>query len=231
MSRTLGVSIYENPRRGVSVTGGPPLDRHRRHEGTPQARAFGRSGIRLFWPFAGKRVAMRRACILTLVAVFGLTFFEGTASATPTAGKVMPYVEIGNGTITSTTNDVTTSVGTVLGTPVHQGTTSGSQMAASPPPPCGSGSGSSVTGTVATTASNGGQLTTSLNGTVCVLAATSSHTRYLVMNTVTVTGGTGEFANATGSAKQVVVITLSPTTFGSQGPFTSFTYGIVRLAG
>jgi hypothetical protein len=53
---------------------------------------------------------MKRTCILTLVAVFGLTFFEGTASATPTAGKAMPYVEIGSGSISSTTNDVTTSV-------------------------------------------------------------------------------------------------------------------------
>jgi hypothetical protein len=185
--------------------------------------------VSVVWPFAGKRgAAVRRASILTLAVVFGLTFFEGTASATPTAGKVMPYVEIGSGTITSTTNDVTASIGTVFGTPVFRGTTSGSQMAASPPPPCGSGS-SSVTGSVITTGSNGNQLTTSLNGTVCVLATTSSYTRYLVMNTVTVTGGAGEFANATGSAKQVVVVTLSPTTFGSQGPFTSFTYGSIQL--
>ena len=98
------------------------MDRHRRHGWIKQARAFGRSGIRLFRPFAGKRVAMRRACIFTLVAVFGLTFFEGTASATPAAGNVMPYLEIGSGTITSTTNDVTTSVGTVFGTPVFRGT-------------------------------------------------------------------------------------------------------------
>jgi len=48
---------------------------------------------------------------------------------------------------------------------------------------------------------------------------------------LTVTGGTGEFANATGGAKQVVVVNLSATTFGSQGPFTSFTYGSIRLAG
>ena len=208
---------------------GPPVDTHRRRGGTQVGRSA--AAIKLFGPFAGKRGAMRRACILTLVAVFGVTFFEGTASATPTAGKVMPYVEIGSGTITSTTNDVTTSVGTVFGTPIHRGTTSGSQMAASPPPPCGSGAGSSETGSVTATASNGSQLTTSLNGTVCVLATTSSYTRYLVMNSVTVTGGTGEFANATGAAKQVVVLTLSPTTFGSQGPFTSFTYGSVRLAG
>jgi hypothetical protein len=172
---------------------------------------------------------MRRACILTLIAVVGLTFFEGIASATANAGKAMPYVEVGSGTITSTTNDVTTSVGTVFGTPIHRGSTTGSQMAASPPPSCGSGSSSSVTGSVTATASKGSQLTTSLNGTVCVLTTTSSYTRYLVMNTVTVTGGTGEFANATGAAKQVVILSLSPTTFGSQGPFTSFTYGSIRL--
>jgi hypothetical protein len=57
------------------------------------------------------------------------------------------------------------------------------------------------------------------------------YTRYLVMSTLFVPGGTGEFANATGGAKQIVVVTLSPTTFGSQGPFTSFTYGGIRLAG
>jgi hypothetical protein len=174
---------------------------------------------------------MRRTCILALVAVFVLTFFEGTASATPAAGKAMPYVEIGSGTITSTTNDVTTSVGTTFGTPVHRGNTIGSESAASPPPPCGSGTSSSVTGSVTTTASDGSQLFTSLNGTVCVLATTPSYTRYLVMSTLFVTGGTGEFANATGGAKQIVVVTLSPTTFGSQGPFTSFTYGNIRLAG
>lgn len=201
-----------------------------RHGGITQSQGARLKRISLFRPFAGKRVAMRRACILTLVAVFALTFFEGTASATPTAGRGMPYVEIGNGTITSTTNDVTTSMGTVFGTPVHRGTTSGSQMAASPPPPCSTGT-SSLTGSNATTASDGSQLTTSLNGTVCVLATTSSSTRYLVINTVTVTGGTGEFVNATGSAKQVVVVTLSPTTFGSQGPFTAFLYGTIRLAG
>jgi len=217
--------------RGVSVIGGPPVGQTSASRLDKQARAFGRSGMRLFRPFAGKRVTMRRACIFTLVAVFGLAFFEGTASATPAAGKVVPYLEIGSGTITSTTNDVTTSVGTVFGTPVFQGTSVGSQMAASPPPTCGSGAGSSVTGSVTTTASNGSELSTSLNGTVCVLAATSSSTRYLVMSTVTVTGGTGEFTNASGGAKQVVVVTLSPTTFGSQGPFISFTYGIIRLAG
>ena len=180
-------------------------------------------------PCAGKRGAVRRACILALVVVFGLTFFEGIASATPGAGTRMPYLEIGRGTITSTINDVTTSVGTVFGTPVHQGTTSGSQMATSPPPPCGSGT-SSLTGSNTTTASDGSQLSASLNGTVCVLATTSSYTRYLVMNTVTFTGGTGEFVNATGNANQVVIVTLSPTAFGSQGPFTAFTYGSIQLS-
>jgi len=34
----------------------------------------------------------------------------------------------------------------------------------------------------------------SLNGTVCESAATSSYTQYRVTSTVTVTGGTGEFA-------------------------------------
>jgi hypothetical protein len=74
-------------------------------------------------------------------------------------------------------------------------------------------------------------LIASLSGTVCVLATTSSYTRYLAVNTLTVTGGTGEFANATGGARQVAVVTLSPTAFGSQGPFASFTYGSIQLAG
>ena len=173
----------------------------------------------------------RVCCILSLMAIIGLTLFGGTASAAPVAGKTMPWVEIGRGTITSTTNDVTTSVGKTFGTPVHRGTTSGSQLAASPPPRCSSGASSSLTGSVTTTSSDGSQLITSVNGTVCVLATTSSYTRFLARNTLTVTGGTGEFANATGGAKQVVVVTLSATTFGSQGPFTSFTYGSIRLAG
>jgi hypothetical protein len=52
-----------------------------------------------------------------------------------------------------------------------------------------------------------------------------------VTSTVTVTGGTGEFANATGGGKQYSDVTLYPTADGTQGPFTSFLYGIIRLAG
>jgi hypothetical protein len=181
--------------------------------------------------FAGKWVAVRRTCILTVVAVLGLTFFEGTASATPNRWKVSPYVEIGSGTITSTVQDMTTSVGKVFGTPIVRGTTSGSEVAASPPPPCGPNVGSPVTGSVVTTASNGSQLNLSLSGTVCEAATTSSYTRYLVTSTVTVKGGTGEFANATGGGKQYSVVTLYPTGDGTQGPFVSFLYGTIRLAG
>lgn len=174
---------------------------------------------------------MRRTCILVLVAIVGLTFFESAASATPGGRKAVPYVELGSGTITSTVQDVTSSVGTVVGTPVVRGTTSGSEVAASPPPPCAPNAGSPVTGSVITTASNGSQLTFSLSGTVCQAATTSSYTRYLVTSTVTVTGGTGEFANATGGGKQYSVVTLYPTSFGTQGPFTSFLYGSIQLAG
>jgi hypothetical protein len=181
--------------------------------------------------FARKWVAVRRTCILIVVAVLGLAFFEGTASATPIGRKVAPYVEIGRGTITSTVQDVTTSVGKVFGTPVVRGTTSGSEVAASPPPRCGPNAGSPVTGSVTTTASNGSQLSFSLSGTVCESAMTSSYTRYLVTSTVKVTGGTGEFANATGGGKQYSVVTLYPTADGTQGPFTSFLYGIIRFAG
>jgi len=192
-------------------------------------RAYGSKRDLLVWAFARKLVAVRRTCILTVVAVLGLTFFEGTASATPTGWKVAPYVEIGSGTITSTVQDVTTSVGKVFGTPVFRGTTSGSQVAASPPPPCGPGAGSPVTGSVTTTASTGSQLTFSLSGTVCVSATTSSYTRYLVTATVTITGGSGEFAGATGGGKQYSVVTLYPTAYGTQGPFASFLYGTIRL--
>jgi hypothetical protein len=151
---------------------------------------------------AGKCVAVRRACILTVVTIFCLAFFEGTASAAPTVSKVAPYVELGSGTVTSTVQDVTTSVGKVFGTPIFLGTTSGSEAATSPPPACGASAGSPVSGSVTTTASNGSQLDFSLSGTVCVSATTSSYTRYLVRATVTVIGGTGEFANATGGGKQ-----------------------------
>jgi hypothetical protein len=189
-----------------------------------------RSKRDLVWTFAGKRVAVRRAGILAVVAIFGLTFFGGAASAAPRGWRVEPYVEIGRGTITSTVQDVTTSVGKVFGTPIFRGTTSGSQEAASPPPPCGPDGGSQVTGSVTTTASNSSQLTFSLSGTVCESATTSSYTRYLVRSTVTVTGGTGEFTNATGGGKQFSVVTLYPTGDGTQGPFNSFLHGIIRLA-
>lgn len=204
-------------------------DRRRRTD--RRTKAYGSKRGLLVWAFAGKCVAVRRTCILTVVAVLGLTFFGGAASAAPTVSKVRPYVEIGSGTITSTVQDETTSVGQVFGTPVVRGTTSGSQVAASPPPPCGPGAGSPVTGSVTTTASNGSQLTFSSSGTVCVSATTSTYTRYRVAATVTVTGGTGEFAGATGGGKQYSVVTLYPTTYGTQGPFTSFLFGSIQLAG
>lgn len=212
---------------------GPPVWTHGRSASLRDKRtwAYGSERDLLVWAFAGKWVAVRRTCILAVVAVLGLTFFEGTASATPTTWKVAPYVEIGRGTITSTAQDLTTSVGKVFGTPIVRGTTSGSEVAASPPPPCGPHAGSQVTGSVTTTAANGSQLNFSLSGTVCESATTSSYTRYLVTSTVTVTGGTGEFANATGGGKQYSDVTLYPTADGTQGPFTSFLYGIIRLAG
>jgi hypothetical protein len=185
----------------------------------------------LVWACAGKWVIMKRTCIFGAFTVLALTLLDGTASATPSGWRVAPYVEIGSGTITSTAQDVTTSVGKVFGTPIVRGTTSGSQMAASPPPPCGSSAGSLVTGSVTTTASNGSELSFSLNGTVCESATTSSYTRYVVTATVTITGGTGEFANATGGGRQYSVVTLYPTADGTQGPFTSFLHGVIRLAG
>ena len=174
---------------------------------------------------------MRRTCVITVVVVLGLTLFEGAASATSTRLKVEPYVEIGSGTITSTAQDVTTSAGNVFGTPIVRGTTDGSEVAASPPTPCGTSAGVPVTGSVTTTASNGSQLTFSLRGTVCESATTSSYTQYHVTSTVTVTGGTGEFANATGGGEQYSVVTLYPSAGGTQGPFSSFLYGTIRLAG
>ena len=177
---------------------------------------------------------MRRTmCFFTVLAVLpltlSLTFFDAAASAAPSAGKVVPWVAIGSGTLTSTAQDVTTSVGQTFGTPIVRGTTSGAQVAAAPPPLCGSGTGSAVTGSVTTTASSGDELFVSLNGTVCQISASSE--RFFVSFAVTVTGGTGEFADATGSGRQFVVATLSATAFGSQGPFTSFTFGAIRLAG
>jgi len=204
----------------------------RRHGGTNKHGRTVEAGSTCFGPSPEKWVAVRKTCILIVVAtVLGLAFFEGTASATATGWKVAPYLEVGSGTVTSTAQDVTTSVGKVFGTPVARGTTSGSEVAASPPPPCGSNPGSPVTGSVTTTASNGSQLNFSFSGTVCVSATTSSYTRYRVTSTVTVTGGTGEFANATGGGEQYSDVTLYPTADGTQGPFTSFLHGAIRLAG
>jgi len=168
------------------------------------------------------------ALLAVLPFTLSLTFLNATASAAPPGGNIVPWFAIASGTVTSTTNLVTTSVGQTFGTPIVRGTTSGSQVAAAPPPPCGSGAGSPVTGSVTTTASNGDQLFSSVNGTACQSSTTPE--RFLALFTVTVTGGTGEFANATGSARQFVVVTLSATTFGSQGPFTSFQFGFIHLA-
>ena len=183
------------------------------------------------WASAGEWAVVRRAFIFTVLTVVTLTLLGGTASAAPSGWRVRPYIELGGGTITSTVNDATTSAGKVFGTPFFGGTTSGSQVAAGAPQPCGSSPSTPVTGSVTTTASNGSELTFSLNGTVCVAAATSSYTQYRVTSTVTVTGGTGEFANATGGGWQYSVVTLYPTADGTQGPFTSFLYGAIRLAG
>ena len=194
-------------------------------------KAYGSKWDLLVWAFAGKWVAVRRTCILIVATLLALAFFGGTASATPAHWRVVPYVEIGSGTITSTVQDVTTSVGKVFGTPVVRGTTSGSEIAASAPPPCGPNAGSPVTGSVTTTASNGSQLSFSLSGTVCESATAASYTSYVVTSTVTITSGTGEFADATGGGKQYSVVTLYPTGDGTQGPFISFLYGTIRLAG
>ncbi len=65
---------------------------------------------------------------------------------------------------------------------------------------------------------------------MCESASTTSYNRYRVTSKVTVTGGTGEFANATGGGQQYSVVTLYPTADGTEGPFTSFVYGVIRLA-
>ncbi len=173
---------------------------------------------------------MRKTCIAIVLTVIGLSALNGSASATPLTGKVRPYVELGHGTIVSTVQNVTTSTGKVVGIPIRRGTTSGSEVASSSPPPCGPNAGSPVTGSVTTTASNGNELNTSLNGTVCKSASTSSYTRYLLTATVTITGGTGRFTDATGGGKLYSTVTLYPNSGGSQGPFTSLVIGAIRLA-
>ena len=62
-------------------------------------------------------------------------------------------------------------------------------------------------------------------------ASTSSYTRADVFNgTFTITGGTGPFANATGSGRLYSIITLYPAGNGTQGPFISLALGAIRLA-
>ena len=122
-SRLRGVSVGEHVRRFGH-------GRSARRRGK-QAREYGPRRDPRVSALAGKWVVVRRTCIITVVAVLGLTLFEGAASATTARWKVEPYVEIGSGTITSTAQDVTTSAGNVFGTPIssrHHGWFRGSSQ-------------------------------------------------------------------------------------------------------
>lgn len=142
----------------------------------------------------------------------------------------MPYVTFTQGIISSTVQNVTTSSGREVGTPLGAATTSGSQVATSAPLPCGVSPASTDSGTTLAVATNGKAIDTSYTGTVCVSASTSSYTRYVFNGTFTITGGTGPFSNATGGGRLYSIVTLYPTGDGTQGPLLSLAVGTIRLA-
>ena len=175
---------------------------------------------------------MKRVVICLGSIVFGLVLLGATAMPAEAAkGPVTAtYRERVVGTIVSTSQNFTSSAGRMNGSPIHRGTTSGLQSAASTPPPCTAGS-SQASGTTTIVAANGDNLYTSFTARVCESQSTSNSGTYTLTGTFTITGGTGKFAGATGGGTTNSTLTLYATPQGSQGPFVSHSLGTITLAG
>ena len=142
----------------------------------------------------------------------------------------MPYVTFTQGIISSTVQNVTTSSGREVGTPLGATTTNGSQVATNTPLPCGVSPASMDSGTTVAVAANGKTIDTSYTGTVCVSASTSSCTRYVFMALLRSRAVPVPFSNATGGGRLYSIVTLYPTGDGTQGPLLSLAVGTIRLA-
>jgi hypothetical protein len=183
------------------------------------------------WKCAGEWVAMKRTCFGICLSALALCVLPESAAAAPSGGKVKAYVEESRGVIISTSPNFVTSSSRIHGTLIAHGTSSGTQMAASTPPPCSTGTTSISGSTTAVADKTGDNLYNTYTGTVCVSSSTASSTTYLVTATSTYTGGTGRFAGATGGGTFTATATLYATPQGSQGPFISRGRGTIDLTG
>jgi hypothetical protein len=170
---------------------------------------------------------MRRACFCICLSIFGLSVVSASAAASTIHGT--RYSEVTRGVVLSTVEDVTSTTGTVTGTLIAHGTSSGSQMASAAVPSCSLGLGGPISGSTITVANRGANLYTSFTGTVCESTSTSTAATYEVKAAFTITGGTGRFSNATGGGTFKSKATLRATPQGSQGPVTTRSRGVIFL--
>jgi hypothetical protein len=156
-----------------------------------------------------------------LAAAFGLAVV--TLFCASGAAGAAPFKATGSGTVSGAGR--TTFAGTVQASHLGRGTFSGIEFTPLFPPLCSSGSGTPTSGSNALTAANGDVLQTEFSGTVCQSAPFTD--AFDLTATYTITGGTGRFANATGTGT-----TISHAEFGpgfSAGPDTITTSGIIDL--
>jgi len=176
---------------------------------------------------------MRRVLVCVCLAAMAFTVLASPSMATAAGPRTKTYVENAKGVVVSTTANFVTTSARVHGTLIGHGTATGSQTTQTnqpAAPPCSVGT-SPVSGTVITVANgNGDNLYDSYSGTVCMTSSTSNSATYIESATETFTGGTGRFANATGSGTITAVATLFASPQGSQGPFMSYATGTIQLS-
>jgi hypothetical protein len=144
------------------------------------------------------------------VVVLGLSSAVGVAHA-DRGGTSLPFRVHGSGTAL-----LAGSVsGTAQGTHIGNGTFRGSFVVLGPIPPCSAGTGGPINGTDTLIAANGDTVTMSFSARTCVSGPTSSHST----GTLTITGGTGRFRDATGSGATTVDADFS-SGFANPGTIT-----------
>jgi hypothetical protein len=102
----------------------------------------------------------------------GLSVVSASAASSTVRGA--RYSEVTRGVVVSTVEDVTSTTGTVTGTLIAHGTSSGSQVASEAVPSCSLGLGGPIPGSTITVADRGANLCTSFTGTVYESTLTST---------------------------------------------------------
>lgn len=176
---------------------------------------------------------MRRMLVGVCFSAVTLTVFASPSMMAAAAARTTSFVEVSRGVIVSTTANFVMTSARVHGTLVAHGTATGSQTTQTgqpTAPPCSVGT-APVSGTTITVANdNGDNLYDSYTGTVCITSSTPNSASYIEKATETFTGGTGRFANATGSGTLTAVGTLFSSPQGSQGPFSAHATGTIQLS-